>query len=305
MPVSPALSLQGNLRISNASTSIDPLAYKRGMYAEAEIGKSTTALSEPVYKRNLSAPLKVANASTLATRFIKKNISSGIEMGRMRAKAIAAAKMSSSADIELGSAKATVHHAKKEVISAGIKPTDLRLKWDGRVALNTQAAVTLTKATARLGRLHRKIVPPPPSFGLSVQTSAGDVPLQGATLYAGSSYRLNLRGRGYYLGTLLLPKGPQLLFKVSTGLGGGDSTTLFSKSTHQPLSGIGIDEVIKLNVTDDGDLEEIHGQIRIYPEDTHHLPGGRSQYTLYWELQMVDPLSERPEPLRGTLNLVP
>jgi hypothetical protein len=206
--------------------------------------------------------------------------------------------------MELGSAVASLAPAKKMAILCRLDAGKAEVDLDARVAHNLNGSFETGKAEVSLDRIHRKIVPPPPTFDLYVQTASGDVPLQGAQLYRGASYRLVLRGRGYFLNTLELAKGPQLQFTVKTGLGDPNATLVFAKSTHQPLSGIGIDSVQRLTITDDGELEELNGQIRVYPTDTTKLEPGRS-HTLYWELQMVDPLSERPEPLRGTLQLVP
>lgn len=304
MPNEPSISLSGSIQVGAASTALTPVYYKRNVPTKMQVGTASITPVTPIYKRTLHCDAPLGLSETSVKPVVAHNLSGSWQTGNLNPRLTPAFKLNAVGQMELGAAVVKLDAAKKIAIRSMFRTGDTTVELDGRVAHNLNGQFGLGSSEVDLERIHRKIVPPPPTFDLYVQTANGDIPLQGAKLYRGSSYRLVLRGRGYYLNTLELAKGPQLRFTVKTGLGDPNATLVFAKSTHQPLSGIGIDSVQRLTITEDGELEELNGQVRIYPTDTTKLQPGRS-HTLYWELQMVDPLSERPEPLRGTLALVP
>lgn len=292
MPYEPSISISGTAEIGQADADVLDFDYKRAVSGTAEIGQSDADVLDFDYKRAISGTLHTGTATLEAIALTKTAVSGEIETGVAGVRVDAAVKVAAMGEADIGRAATWLRTTKKISVMGigesggaliGLSPLPAR-NIDGTAELGDRTLV-------RLNQVIRKIVPPPPKFEITVQEASGEVPLQGATLCRGSSYRLNVKGRGYHLNTLRLARGPKLDFWAVSG-----ETIAFSKSTHQPLGGIGIDSVTPISTTTFGDLEEAIAQIRIYPTDTERLNSG----VYAFRLQFIDPLSERPEPLRGT-----
>lgn len=292
MPYEPSISVSGTAEIGQSDADILDFDYKRAVSGTAEVGQSDTDILDFNYKRAVSGTLHTGTATLEAIALTKTAVSGGIETGVSRVRMDAAVKIAAIGEADIGRTATWLRTTKKiSVVGIG-ESGGATTKLSPLPARNIDGSAELGDRTnVRLDQVIRKIVPPPPKFEITVQEANGEVPLQGATLCRGSSYRLNVKGRGYHLNTLLLARGPKLDFWAISG-----ETIAFSKSTHQPLGGIGIDSVTPISTTTFGELEEAIAQIRIYPQDTERLNPG----VYAFRLQFIDPLSEKPEPLRGT-----
>lgn len=274
--------------------------YKKPLIGVGAIAEADATCVDVNVKTNISTTGAIAEASVICQPAVKMPVAAKAAIGCARVTAHPSAKVPTTATGTLAWASVIATPSKKIPISATVPLAHADARASIVASHNISATGTIAKADARLLKAYRKVEPPPPTFDVMIQSTTGDVPLQGYTLHRGASYRMNLRVRGYFLSNLGEQSGPEIRFTVREWTGA--TMPLFAKSTHQPVGGIGITKISTIAESETfGALEEAIAQIRIYPEDTS-TPEPRRQEVFY-EVAYIDPLAERPEPLTGSFYI--
>lgn len=288
----------GDLAIADAFI-VEP-SYKKPLIGVGEVAIADVTCTHIAIKTNMSADGVLAIASPSCLPAIKSPMQALAYLSGADAYGYSSAKTPATGVGTIANGSATAIASQKTPISSTITLGKAEAAAVFAESYNVSGSALIAKADATLRKAYRKVEPPPPTFDAMIQSPSGDVPLEGYKMSYGSSYRINLRIRGYFLSSLGELSGPEIRFEVKAWT--GDNYPVFTKSTHQPIGGIGITKISALK--DDpafGVLEEAIAQVRIYPEDTT-LAERRSQQ-MWFEVYYVDPLSERPEPYRGSFSI--
>jgi hypothetical protein len=286
--------------LAKADAYIEQPNYKKPLVGVGAIATADVVCTDTNVKTNISASGAIAQSDPSAIPAIKVPVGAKAAIANASVIAYPNAKVPTGATGAIALADVSAMPSKKTPISSIIP-----IAWadaHGLIASShsVSATGTIAKSDAVLTKAYRKVEPPPPTFDVLVQSPTGEVPLQGYTMYYGSSYRLNLRMRGYFLSHLGEQSGPEIRF--SARLWTGAQYPIFTKSTHQPVGGIGITKVATIAENEQfGVLEEAIAQIRIYPEDTTLQERRRQQ--IFYEIAYIDPLAERPEPHTGSFSI--
>lgn len=293
-------SARGSADLAIADAFIVEPSYKKPLIGVGELAIADVICTEVDIKTNMSATGCLAIAAPTCQPAVKIPMRSIAFLGDANAYGYSSAKIPATAIGTIAVSDLVATPSQKTPIAATIPLGKADAEAEIAASHNVSGTAVVAKADAVLMKAYRKVEPPPPTFDALIQSPSGDVPLEGYKMAYGSSYRINLRIRGYFLSSLGELSGPEIRFEAKVWA--GDNIPIFTKSTHQPVGGIGLTKVSTLK--DDptfGVLEEAIAQVRIYPEDTT-LAERRSQQ-VWFEVYYVDPLSERPEPYRGSFSI--
>ena len=258
--------------------TMGPVQYAYAVRANGQIETPPPEM-EPVAARSMVATGQIDNSSVSATPSYMRSVS-------------AKGEFADAAPVFVPSYHRSV------VVDGDIDNSGARCQ--PAIAYAMSAHGQIDQASASITRMYRQFLPPPPQGVLNLIRSDQQVRLFGSPLYAGDGYRVAVIVRGYNLTFLTLNYGPHLLFTAKGSPNDPDSTFLFRKSTILPYSGISVQNVRDVEIDANGTLQELTAQMRLYPEDTQSITAS----VIYYELELVDPLSERVTLEVGSFQLV-
>lgn len=304
MPVEPSIAISGEAEIGQCGNYIDPLIgvyFKRSLDSIAESGIARIDCLEVRYKRALSRTLEMGHAQTQFDLQVKRAISGEVDIGRANPALLPVMRHSLDGALDIGRSDPRMYPVQVHSLDGEGELGKARTGMDAKIKHALDATTDLGFADARLLKIYRKILLPAPKAELYLMTPLGDVTLHGSKQVLGNSYRYNLIARGYHLNVIQSGTGPYLRFFTKRRVGEPDSQIVFEKQSKYPISGIGIDSVQVVATTEHGDLEEMKAQIRIHPEDWRVMHGKAS--TLFYKLELIDPLSERSLVAEGSFSV--
>lgn len=285
----PSISIETNGNLDSSAMKVVQVRYSRSLDTDGKVDQSKVKALDPIFARAMVIDAKTVSEQAIADFSIARGLVAEGNLDKSKAGAsprvLTSIEVASYFSHPLASAKPG---AIKAIDADGLIPTP-KPKLQPQVALAMEADGHGDFSKLLVTKVHREFLPPPPMASLFLVTSYEEVPLHGAKIYAGDSFRINLTVRGYRLDALTEGFGPSLLFTVKQSPDESDVSILFRKSTIQPYSGIGIMSVTDIATTTHGILQELKAQIRIYPDDTKNVRSG----SIYYELELIDPLSER------------
>ena len=285
----PSISIETDGHLDSSAMKVLQVRYSRSLNTSGKIDQSKASALYPIFARALVAESKLLSPQSISGFAIAKGLSSLGSLDKSGATASPRVHKSLGVDSFFSHKQAfAAPGAIKAIDANGILPTP-KPKLRSQIALAMKADGRMDFSRLVVTKIHREFLPPPPMASLFLVTSYEEIPLHGARIYAGDSFRINLTVRGYRLDALSGGFGPSLLFTVKKTPDESDLSILFRKSTTQPHSGIGIISVTTVATTTHGALQELKAQIRIYPTDTRDVRSG----SIYYELELIDPLSER------------
>jgi len=285
----PSISIETNGHLDASAMKIVEFRYSRSLDVSSKLDQSMAVGLAPSFVRALVASPDLPSTPPTAEVIIARGLVASGTLDRSRVTASPRQHTSLSVNAFVSHVPAVGRPgAVKAIDTSGLFPSP-KSKAAPRIALAVKTAGQLDVSKLVVTTVHREFLPPPPMASLFLVTSYEEIPLHGAKIYAGDSFRINLTVRGYRLDALTEGVGPSLLFTVKKNPSDSDVSTLFKKSTIQPYSGIGVISTTDITTTTHGILQELKAQIRIYPSDTRDVAGG----SVYYELELIDPLSER------------
>lgn len=285
----PSISIGTDGHLDSSAMKVLQFRYSRSLDTNGKVDQSKASAFYPIFARALVAESKLISAQSIAEFAIARGLKSEGSLDKSRATISPRVHKSLGADSIFSHRKGLAAPGAIKAIDAnGIIPTP-KPKLRSQVALAMKTDGRMDFARLVINKVHREFLPPPPMASLFLVTSYEEIPLHGARIYAGDSFRINLTVRGYRLDALSQDFGPSLLFTVKKTPDESDVSIAFRKSTTQPYSGIGIISVTNIATTTHGILQELKAQVRIYPTDTRDIRSG----SIYYELELIDPLSER------------
>lgn len=285
----PSISIETDGNLDSSRMQVLQVRYSRSLDTDGRVDQSKASALDPIFARTMICDSLITSEQATSDFGISRGLVADGSIDSSIAKAFP--RMHTSLDVDsILSAKASraIAGASFAVDTNGLIPARQPL-IEANVALGMRANGSSTLGGMMITRIHREFLPPPPMASLYLVTASEEISLHGARIYAGDSFRINLTIRGYRLDALTEGIGPSLLFTVKQAPDDSDASILFRKSTVQPYSGIGIVSVANVTNTSHGVLQELKAQIRMYPADTSGVRAG----SIYYELELIDPLSER------------
>lgn len=285
----PSISIEANGNLDSSAMKVLEIRYSRSLDTDGKVDQSSALALYPIFARSMVVDSKVSSEQSVSEFSIARALVAEGNLDKSGATASPRIHQSIEVDAYFSHEAAfAMPGAIKAIDADGLMPAPKpHLKPQVALAMQTDGQMDFSQLLVT--KVHREFLPPPPMASLFLVTSYEEVPLHGARIYAGDSFRINLTVRGYRLDALTEGYGPSLLFTVKKTPDESDISILFRKSTVQPYSGIGIISVTDIATTTHGILQELKAQVRIYPGDTRDVRSG----SIYYELELIDPLSER------------
>lgn len=286
--VIPYKSISSHLEIDHSDAEVVNLNYARNIVTEAVMGSGQPEIVELNFKRNLNSTIKGDRTSITATPTYKRSISASLDIASTNPVLYPNFKRAIASPLSVGGSNPALMPSVKRAIAAELKidHSDTHLTMVG-IKRAIAADIEIDQSNTQLTGFSRKFLFPPPTASIVRQTAGNNEPLQGSQMYAGDSEAFNITLRGYHLDALQSGTGAYILFTVKKSPTSADIEAVFQKASKPPISGISILSVTDIGLTDIGTLQELKGQIRVYPNNTQGKYG-----TMYYEMEIIDPLSE-------------
>ena len=289
MPVEPSLAVSGTIKVSQADLSLE-CAYKRNIEAYAEIGQGDCALLEWVYKRNLTSNVNVGASTCSFDPSIKRALTQNIKVGSAFPTVVLSINKAIEATIPIGYANPQLELAFKRVIQTQFSMDNGDVKLDPSVKWGITGDIKIDESEPHLIFLYRKFQYPPPTIRLEKVTVGKTTPLNGTQINAGDAVAFDIILRGYLLDVLLLKTGPYLQVTFKRNMSDPDVAAMVVKTSTGVPSGIFFkpESLVELQNTELGVIQELKGQMRLFPQDTQK----EGNKTVWYEVEYIDPLAE-------------